>query len=117
MERRTSMTHSTITQEGLMRRLLTCRTILLAMGTGPAMFAKGTISTADGYDKAMNASGAAFGATSKAVQARTMADAKTSLATARTQMVAVQAFWVERKKDDPAAMAKDAISKMDALDK
>jgi cytochrome c556 len=111
------MALSKITEEGSMRRVLTCTTILLAMAAGSAMFAQGKISTVEDYDKAMKAIGGAFGGVAKAVQGGSMAEAKTGLATARTQMVAVQAFWVEKKKDDPAAIAKDSISKMDALDK
>lgn len=75
------------------------------------------ISTVDDYDKAMKAIGGAFGATNKAITSGAVNDAKPQLAIARSTMVAVEAFWVEKKKDDPAMLAKNALAKMDALEK
>ncbi len=85
--------------------------------TKPVAEAVAKVATPEDYDKAMKAIGAAFGATNKAVQSGAMADAKTQLATALTTMAAVQAFWVEKMKDDPAMIAKDSVAKMQVLDK
>jgi len=85
--------------------------------TQPVAQAIVKVATVEDYDKAMKAIGAAFGATNKAIQSAAMADAKTQLATALSTMMAIQGFWVEKMKDDPAMIAKDAIAKMQALDK
>jgi cytochrome c556 len=99
-----------------MRRFLVCAALLVAW-VASAGYAQTKIATPEDYDKTMKAIGGAMGATNKAIASGSLADAKTSLATARTNMMAVQAFWVERKKDDPAMIAKDALSRMDAADK
>ena len=75
------------------------------------------VTTPEEYVNAMKAVSAAFGAANKAIQSGAAADAKAPLANARSTMVAVQAFWVEKKKDDPATIAKDSVAKMDALEK
>jgi cytochrome c556 len=75
------------------------------------------VNTPEEYDKAMKAIGAAFGAVNKAVASGSTTDAKTQLATAKATMGAVQTFWVEKKKDDPAMIAKDSVAKMDVLEK
>ena len=101
-----------------MRRFLVCAAaVLLVAWVASAGYAQTKIATPEDYDKVMKAIGGAMGATNKAIASGSLADAKTSLATARTNMMAVQAFWVERKKDDPAMIAKDALSRMDAADK
>ena len=99
-----------------MRRFLVCAALLVAW-VASAGYAQTKIATPEDYDKTMKAIGGAMGATNKAIASGSLADAKMSLATARTNMMAVQAFWVERKKDDPAMIAKDALSRMDAADK
>jgi cytochrome c556 len=83
----------------------------------PVAQAVAKVASPEDYDKAMKAIGPAFGATNKAIQSGAMADAKIQLATALSTMMAVQAFWVDKMKDDPATIAKDAVTKMQALDK
>lgn len=75
------------------------------------------ISTPEDYDKAMKTIGAAFRATNQAILSGTKQDARAELAGAYLTMMAVQAFWVDQKKDDPAAIAKEALAKMQSLDK
>ncbi len=75
------------------------------------------VATVEDYDRAMKAIGTAFGATSKAIQSSAMADAKKQLGPVLATMMAVQTFWVEKKKDDVAAIAKDSVTKFQALDK
>ena len=101
-----------------MRRFLMCAAVLSVPLAGAVGYAQATkIASPEDYDKAMKTIGPAWQATNKAIMSGALADAKTSLATARSTMVAVQAFWMERKKDDPAMLAKDSLAKMDALDK
>lgn len=85
--------------------------------TPPPAQAVARIATPEDFDKAMKAIGAAFGATNKAIQSGAMADAKIQLAPALSLMTAVQAFWMEKVKYEPAALARDALTKMQALDK
>jgi hypothetical protein len=73
--------------------------------------------TPEDYSKAMKAIGGAFGGASKAVQSGAISDARAQVATVRATMMAIQTFWEGQKKDDPAMIAKDAVAKMDALDK
>jgi cytochrome c556 len=75
------------------------------------------VATPEDYARAMKAIGAANGSTNTALQSGAAPDAKLHLASARATMAAVEQFWVEMKKDDPAMIAKDAVAKMDALDK
>lgn len=75
------------------------------------------VATPEDYAKAMKAIGGAFGGTNKAVQSGALGDARAQVATVRANMAAVQAFWEDKKKDDPAMIAKDSVAKMDALDK
>ena len=90
---------------------------VLAVSVGYAQAPAMKIATPEDLDKAMKAIGPAFGATNKAVQSGALADARTSLATARSNMAAVPGFWAANKKDDPVALAKDSLAKMDELDK
>jgi soluble cytochrome b562 len=101
-----------------MRRFLMGVAVVLSVAWLASVgYAQTKIATPEDYDKAMKAIGGAMGATNKAIASGSLPDAKTSLATARSNMMAVQAFWVERKKDDPAMIAKDALARMDAADK
>jgi soluble cytochrome b562 len=101
-----------------MRRFLVfAAAVLLVAWAASAGYAQMKIATPEDYDKTMKAIGGAMGATNKAIASGSLADAKTSLATARSNMMAVQAFWMERKKDDPAMIAKDALARMDTADK
>jgi cytochrome c556 len=101
-----------------MRRFLVyAAAVLLVAWAASAGYAQMKIATPEDYDKVMKAIGGAMGATNKAIASGSLADAKTSLGTARSNMMAVQAFWMERKKDDPAMIAKDALARMDAADK
>ena len=66
------------------------------------------VASTEDYAKAMKTIAGAFGAANKAVGSGAAADAKMQFATARAAMMGVQAFWVSKMKDDPAAIAKDA---------
>jgi hypothetical protein len=102
-----------------MRRVMSALffSAVLAVSVGYAQAPAMKIATPEDLDKAMKAIGPAFGATNKAVQSGALADARTSLATARSTMAGVPAFWAGYKKDEQVALAKDSLAKMDELDK
>jgi cytochrome c556 len=69
------------------------------------------------YAKVMKANVQAVGAMNKAIGSGGYADAKTQLATLRTNFTGLQGFWAAAKKDDAVAIVKDGLTRLDALDK
>ena len=53
----------------------------------------------------------------KAIGSANYADARTQLATLRTNFMTLQGMWASVKKDDAVAIVKDGLSRLDALDK
>ena len=101
-----------------MRRFLMCAAVLTVAWAGSVGYAQMMkVTNVEEYKKAMQAIGGSFGGANKAIASGAMADAKTQLATAKMTMMAVQKFWADNKKDDPAMIAQDSVAKMDALDK
>lgn len=100
-----------------MRRFLTSAALLAAIWTGSVVHAQTKVDTPEMLDKCMKGIGASFGAVFKAIGSNAFADAKTELAKTRAYVTASQEFWVVNKKDDALQMAKDAVAKMEVLDK
>lgn len=98
-----------------MRRFLLFTSASMAL-VGVTLMAQATMSTEE-YAKAMKANAGAFGAMNKAIGSGGYADAKTQLATLRTNFTALQSFWAGAKKDDAVAIVKDGLTRLDALDK
>ena len=73
--------------------------------------------TMEEHAKIMKANAQAAGAVNKAIAAASYADARTQLATLRTNYMTLQGFWMGQKKDDAVAIVKDGLSRLDALDK
>jgi hypothetical protein len=99
-----------------MRRLIAA-TVSIAGVLGALVTAQGKIATFEDYQKVMKTTATAFIATNKAIGSGSFADAKAQLATARQGFTTIHAFWVEKKKDDAAGIAKEALTNLDALDK
>ena len=99
-----------------MRRFQMCAAVMAVAFVGVLSAQAMKITNLDDYKKAMQAIGASFGGSMKAAGSGDMAGAKASVATAKANMQAVQAFFVERKKDDPAMLAKDAVDKLTAAE-
>lgn len=97
-----------------MRRLAAGAMVLAISGS---MMLAQKVTTPGDFDKAMKTVGTAFGEVNKAIATSAFADAKTHLATTRTSLMSTQSFWTDKKKDDALAMLKDALGKVDALDK
>jgi hypothetical protein len=75
------------------------------------------ITTVEEYAKVMKANGQANGAMNKAIGSGAFADARTQVGTLRQNFMAIQGFWVDKKRDDAIAIVKDGLTRLDALDK
>lgn len=99
-----------------MQRFLMWIPALMAV-LGVVAFAQAKVTTAEEYTKAMKANAQANGAMNKAIGSGMYADARMQLATLRQNYMALQGFWVDKKKDDAVAIVKDGLTRLDALDK
>ena len=97
-----------------MRRLVMTAAALAVVCSGALVAQK--VSTSDDLDKVMKRAGA-FRQVDKAIQSNNAADAKAQLATVRQAVLDSQSFWIEHKKDDAVKLNKDALAKIDELDK
>ena len=88
--------------------------VCLALGT--AVVAQQKVTTVEDLDKVMKKAGA-FRQVDKAIQSNNAADAKAQLAIVRQAVQDSQSFWITHKKDDAVKMNKEALAKLDALDK
>jgi cytochrome c556 len=100
-----------------MRRFVTCVTALTIAWLGTLALAQSKIATVEDYSKIMKSNAQTNGAMNKAIASGAYADARMNLATLRGNFTTLHAFWTERKRDDAVGILKDALSKMDTLDK
>ena len=84
---------------------------------GVVVVAQAKLTTAEDYTALMKANAQAVAAMNKAIGSAAYADARTQVATLRQNFMALQGFWVDKKKDDAQAVVKDGLSRLDALDK
>jgi cytochrome c556 len=98
-----------------MRRFLLCASASLAV-LATVVIAQGITGPED-YAQLMKANAQAAGAMNKAIGSGAFADARTQVATLRTNYMALQGFWSEKKKDDAVGIVKDGLTRLDALDK
>ena len=89
----------------------------MLMVLGIVVAAQGKVTTVEEYTKVMKANAQANGAMNKAIGSGAYADAKTHVATLRQNFMAIQGFWVDKKKDDAVGIVKDGLTRLDALDK
>ena len=73
--------------------------------------------SSDDHAKLMKANAQAAGAMNKAIGSGAFADARMQVATLRQNFTSIQAFWMDKKKDDALAIVKDGLTRLDALDK
>src|SRR4029453_14352316 len=99
-----------------MRRFLLCASALMVV-VGAGVIAQSKVTTADEYAQLMKANAQAAGAANKAIGSGAYADARMQYATLRKNFMALQGFWVDKKKDDAVAIVKDGLTRLDALDK
>jgi hypothetical protein len=98
-----------------MRRFLLCASALMAV-VGAGVIAQSKVTTAAEYAQVMKTNAQAMGATNKAIGSGAFADARMNVATLRQNFMALQGFWVDKKRDDAVAIVKDGLTRLDALD-
>jgi hypothetical protein len=98
-----------------MRRFLLCAAALMAVIVVDVLAQK--VTTVEEYAALMKANAQAAGATNKAIGSMAYADARMNVAELRKNYMALQGFWVDKKKDDAVAIVKDGLTQLDALDK
>ena len=96
------------------RFLIWASALLVVFAIGVTAQAKMTL---EEHAKIMKANAAAFGPMNKAIASASYADARTQLATLRTNFMTLQGMWASVKKDDAVAIVKDGLSRLDAIDK
>ena len=99
-----------------MKRSFAWMPLLVIVACGAVLGAQATLST-DDHAKLMKANAQAAGAMNKAVGSGAFADARMQVATLRQNFTSLQAFWMDKKKDDAVAILKDGLTRLDALDK
>jgi cytochrome c556 len=97
-----------------MRRLVMTVAALAVAGAGVVVAQK--VSTTDDLDKVMKRA-SAFRQVDKAIQSNNAGDAKAQLAIVRQAVLDSQSFWIEHKKDDAVKLNKEALAKIDELEK
>jgi cytochrome c556 len=97
-----------------MRRLVSYTLALIALVT--TVVAAQKVTTPEELDKAMKKIAPAQGATNKAIQSMSWADAKAQVAIVKQSLIDTESFWTANKKDDAVAMLKDSIAKVTAVE-
>jgi hypothetical protein len=75
------------------------------------------VTTVEEYAKLMKANAQANGAMNKAIGSGSFADARMQVATLRTNYMALQGFWADKKQNEALTIVKDGLTRLDALDK
>ena len=99
-----------------MRRLTTSVAMGLVAVLVTVASAQMKITTFEDHAKLMKSNAQANGALGKALGAGAFADARTQVATLRQNFTTLQAFWTEKKRDEPIKIVKDGLMRLDALD-
>jgi mono/diheme cytochrome c family protein len=99
-----------------MKRSFAWIPLLLSLAGSVVLGAQATLSIED-HPKIMKANAQAAGAMNKAIGSGAYADARKEVATLRQNFTSLQAFWMDRKKDDAVAIVKDGLARLDTLDK
>ncbi len=100
-----------------MRRMAMGMAVLAVMWAGTVSFAQGMkVTSVEDYPAAMKAVAGGFGGANKALASGNLADAKTGVANAKANMQSIHAFFVDKKKDELATMAKDTVDKLAAVE-
>jgi cytochrome c556 len=97
-----------------MRRLFTYTTLVFVGFAAVATAQK--VTTPEELDKAMKKIAPAQGATNKAIQSMSWADAKAQVAIVKQALMDTEGFWAANKKDDAVTMLKDSIAKVTAVE-
>lgn len=84
----------------------------IAMAQAPAK-----IATLQDHMALMKSNAQANGGLNKALGSGAFADARTQVATLRTNLTTLRTFWTEKKRDDALKIVNDGLMRLDGLDK
>ena len=98
-----------------MRRFLLCASAWIAVMCAGLIAQK--VTSPEEYTMLMKANAQANGAMNKAIGSGSYADARMQVATLRTNYMALQGFWADKKQSDAIMIVKDGLTRLDALDK
>ena len=96
----------------MQRFLIWTSALLFVFAVGVAAQAKMTL---EEHAKIMKANAQSMGPMNKAIASANYADARTQVATLRTNFMTLQGMWASVKKDDAVAIVKDGLSRLDAI--
>lgn len=99
-----------------MGRIILGAAVIVTVWAGTTVGAQKVTNPAE-YAMAMKTIGGAFGDATRMIGAGAMEEAKARVATSRSAMTTVEQFWVERKNEAAAAIAKDSVMKLEALER
>ncbi len=86
------------------------------VGTGIVGVAQSVINPEE-FVRAMKTIGTAVEGVNQAIGSKSYVDAKTPLALSRQVLASTRPWWTTNQKADAVAMTKEAVAKLDALDK
>lgn len=87
-----------------------------AVGTGTVGVAQKVVSPEE-FGRAMKTIGTAVEGVNQAIGSKLYVDAKTPLALSRQILASTRPFWLTSQEPNAARMTKEAVAKLDALDK
>ena len=99
-----------------MKRSFAWIPLLMIVVCGALLGAQATPSNED-HPKLMKANAQAVGAMNKAIGSGAFADARMQVATLRQNFMALEKFWMEKKKEDAVVIIKDGVTRLDAMDR
>lgn len=102
--------------EGRLTRRLAVWLAVFVVGTGTVGVAQAVVSPEE-LVRAMKTIGTAVEGVNQAIASKSYVDAKTPLALSRQVLASTRPWWTTSQKPDAAAMTKEAVAKLDALDK
>jgi cytochrome c556 len=97
--------------------LLFLASLVIAMAWCSANGSAQKLATPEEFQRQMKIIGSAFDATVRAINMNSPTDAKVQVSLARQAIAISSTYWVMKKNSDAARMAREAIAKLDTLDK
>lgn len=86
------------------------------VGTGTVGVAQKVVAPEE-FDRAMKTIGISVEGVNQAIASKSYVDAKTPLALSRQTLASTRPLWETNRKPDAARMTREAVAKLDALDK
>jgi hypothetical protein len=99
-----------------MTRRLAAWSTALVVGAGAVAIAQKVVSPEE-FGRAMKTIGTAVEGVKQAIELKSYVDAKTPLALSRQVLASTRPLWATLQEPDAARMTKEAVARLDALDK